>query len=164
MNKKGSIQDILYIAVFLLAFGMCVYIGMYIFKSFNETESTQQIMFNTTVGNFTAGKAMQTLKMYDLFFPMVMIGLTIGTIILAFYIRTHPALFIAFIIILMVTVLVSAVLSNIFEDFSNETSFETVRGYYPVMNYLMGNLPIIILIIGFIVAIVLFGTSGGNPV
>jgi glucan phosphoethanolaminetransferase (alkaline phosphatase superfamily) len=111
-------------------------------------------------------KMNSSMDFLDYFFLMVFIGMFIAMIILAFMIRTHPALFIPYILLMVITIVVSVAISNAYYAFSlEETLASTISAKFPIADYLMRNLPLEIGIFGIVLLIIMYSkTQEGLPV
>jgi hypothetical protein len=92
------------------------------------------------------------------------VGFGIATILLAFQIDTHPAFFFISLLLMIVSLVVSPIFSNIFGTIAKNPTFSAAAESFPLMREIMQNLPMFILVIGSMVSIVMFAKirSGGN--
>lgn len=88
------------------------------------------------------------------------------TLVASFMLDTHPIFFIFTIILLAFIIVVGALLSNAYEELSTDAEFGTVATNFPMTNFLMNNLLISVMAIGFTIAIAIFAKfklmSGGG--
>ena len=97
----------------------------------------------------------------------VFIGLTLGIIITGWFIGGIPLFMFIYFIVMVFGVIISTVLSNIWETVST-TTFATAVASFPIANNIMLRLPIYAAVIGFIGVVVMFakpyfyGGQGGN--
>jgi len=89
LNKKGSIQDLVFMGAVLLFFGMIVLFGFKVMDSFDEKiqdmtdiPSNAKAASTSLKGNFSG--------VIDNTFLLLTIGLIIGALILASLVRVHP--------------------------------------------------------------------------
>lgn len=154
MNKKGSSVDNLFAAVsfFCLAIFFLVILvawgsitGIPGFWSISTTATTVQTNMQSAVSNF------------DFIIVLAYVGMHLGIIVLSFLLRTHPVVYIGAIVVLALLTLVSAPLSNAYDDIITDTAISTAASSIPMTNFIMYNLPTFEVIFGLISAVVLFG-------
>ena len=92
----------------------------------------------------------------------VFFGMVIVIIALSFFLRSHPVLFFAIIMILLFIIGLAAEFSNIFGDISSDQDLSNANVTMPATNLLFSKLPIMFAVILFIVAIVFFAKRGGG--
>ena len=106
----------------------------------------------------------ETMKFVDWMIVLAMFGLGIVVLILAFHIRSHPALFAIGVLALTITVVVAAVFANAYYDFSSDAQIAYAASQFQLTYVIFQNLPTIVLIYGGLVAIVIYGKmAGGAP-
>ena len=99
---------------------------------------------------------------YDLLDFMVMfvfIGTTISALVGAILIRSHPAFFFISIIVMMISVFVSVTLSNTWDELITNPNLADAQAQFTIANYVVGNLPIMILIAVILLSIVLYALN-----
>src|SRR3990167_6602416 len=158
MNKKGSALDVLYIIVFLFVFAIGLIIADKVLYEIDE--GTNTTLGSSNVSNFSFAQGRTSIRLFDFAYIFVVIGLFITTIIFAFLIKTHPVFFVASLMLFIVTVIIGVVLSNVYEEFTASPDLVDTANRFPVMNYVMDNLPTIVTIMGGLVLIVLYAKSG----
>jgi hypothetical protein len=100
-----------------------------------------------------------TLNSFDYLFVFIIIGLLIMVIISSFQIQTHPIFFFISIFLLIIAILLSSTLANIYESIIGEADFAAAGSQYVVMGYIFQHFPTVMLIIGAILFIILFAKS-----
>lgn len=106
------------------------------------------------------------IDMYDEILLGVVVAMILGMLLLAVFLNTHPAFIVAMILILIFVVILSASFSNMYEDISGHDQFSDAASNFPMQNYIMDNLPLIMAVIGILIIIVLLAkiprASGGG--
>src|SRR3990167_8538390 len=94
-GKRGSYLDVIYIMIFLFAFAIMTLIAFYIHGQIKPEflNNAEMPNMNNTASRAGFEKSETTIKGFDYLFIFIMIGLLISTVILAFMIPSHPALF-----------------------------------------------------------------------
>lgn len=155
MNKKGSIVDVAIIpaTLFLLAL-------LFIFFYRIQTDVNTEIQASPHFNNFTKDFSNQTVSYYpNIFnnsFMLIALGLAIASFIFAALVRVHPIFIIFYIIGLIIVVVLSSVFSNAYETLANNPQLSTLATNMTHVNYIMRYLPLLVAIIGSILAIIMY--------
>jgi len=160
MNKKGAIEDIIFIIVTLFGLSIMMILGVYLANTFSDKVAPAfgNISANSTIG-FTAVTNIAN-NMFNYMYLAIFFVFVILMVISAFMTPTHP-IFFAFTIVLFIFLMIaSVVLSNVYEAISTVPQFATAVSHLAIPNMIMSNLPLITVIIGVLLAIVLYSRSG----
>lgn len=111
---------------------------------------------------FNQMKTTQARTDYLLF--AVFIGLTLFMIITGYISGTNPIFAAVYFIILVIAVVISPILSNIWEDVSTASVFGTTVSNFPISNHILLNLPIYITVVGIIAFVAMFVRSQQSSV
>lgn len=150
-------SDVVVIAVTLFALG----IGFFVVHSILTT-TVDTMVANTSVINAseTASGMFQTVKVtadrMDYFILAVFIGSVLALIITAWFIGGNPIFMFVYFIVVILAVLLSMLMSNIWEDVSTASVFGTTVSSFPITNHILGLLPFYITIVGFIGMVAMF--------
>ena len=101
-------------------------------------------------------------SVFDGVILIVFIGLWIFALVSAFFIDTHPMFFILTVVLLVAVFLVAAIVGNVGEGLLSEDEFSGVVGDFPITSWLLSNFLLVMLFVGFSVAIVMFGKGRGS--
>ena len=160
-NKKGSVQDAVFIMGFLLMVTIGILIGFKVVTEFNSNvqsndafDADAKAISNRMEGIFPG--------VLDNMFLFLMIGLSLAAIILAAMVRVHPVFMILFFIILVVIIILAGVFSNVYQELAANPSLSTQADQLTFISIIMNFLPFIIGIIGFIIMIVMYKIGGAN--
>lgn len=154
-NKKGSLEDIMFIGIILLFAAMVILIGFKVTSEFNDNVQTNDLI------PANAKTSTQTLTDFypgivDNSFLFLTIGLCIATLVLAALVRIHP-MFIAFYLIgLTIVVFVSGVLSNIYQEMAANANLAAQADQLTVITSIIEYLPFIIGIFGTLLMVVMY--------
>lgn len=88
---------------------------------------------------------------------LVMVFMMLVTLILAWYIPSHPALLIGYIVLVVVLIFMAPIFTNVYSQIVNTSFFQPYADKFPIANAIMSNLPIIIISFSAIVAVVSYG-------
>jgi|ETNvirenome_6_85_1030632.scaffolds.fasta_scaffold116716_2 hypothetical protein len=137
-NKKGSVTDYPLIIVFLFGTSLVLLTATYLMTNIKAGFAGAGIgveIFNAWEG---------TLTTFDLSLAFIMLGMMGGTVIAAAYIDTSPMWFFFSALLLTITILVSATISNVFKAIQVQDGFITASTNFPVMIWIMTNLPLLL--------------------
>lgn len=155
INKKGTIQDLILIMIFITIFA----VGTLIVYKISDEINTQFIEEGLLSADGEKAYS-QINNMYpsviDNSFLVLVIGLSIGALILAFLVRVHPVFFIGFLLVLIIIIFISGIMSNIYLEIANDPEFTNVATNLTFITHIIGKLPLIIGIVGFLISIVMY--------
>jgi hypothetical protein len=154
-----AITDIFVIVVGLFIIGFSILLGNMLMN--NIFPDLKAMMPQATA---TLNTVQASFQVMDWIFLFVTAGLAIITILLATQIGTHPAFFFISLLLTMICLIITPVFSNMFRDIAISTEFNSVAESYPIMRFIMQNLPVVILGISIGTSIVLYAKirGGGN--
>jgi len=159
LDERGSLLDIIPAIVVLTAVGIAVLFGYLVLDEFDQNFDYEN---RTETFNQTIDRTQTTLQSFDYMLVFVMGGLFISTILLAFFIPSHPALFAVSFILLAVIVMLGGIYSNMFVKIADASPIQTTTNQFPILYQTMKNLPMIILGFGAVLAIVMYSSTGGQ--
>ncbi|MBW2986461.1 hypothetical protein KY333_03765 [Candidatus Woesearchaeota archaeon] len=114
--------------------------------------------FNQTTESRVIGDdAKHTFGLFDYLIMFVLFGLSATSIIGAFFIRTHPALFVISLFILFIAILLAAVFSNVFIEFVNDSGVD--ENDYQITIFFFKWLPVFALVLSIIIAVALYAIN-----
>ena len=126
-NKKATIQDLILIMVIIVGFAVGVLITYKIADELN-TKFKEDTRINNTPRATAAFD--QITNMYpgviDNTFLLLVFGLSIGALILAFLVRVHPVFFVGFLLVLVIIIFLAGIFSNIYLEIANTDEFTDV--------------------------------------
>ncbi len=158
-DKRGSIIDTFFLIVTL--FGLAIFlviIGYTVPKISDQLKNTE---LNQSSASLTALNEMDnTIAKFDGIFLFIFIGLIMSILISAFLIDSHPIFIPIFIFLLGFAVVVSAILSNVYNTISTDSTLSSVATTLPYTNTILNNFVLIIIGVGVLSMIVIFGKSG----
>ena len=162
MNKRGSIEDSIFVVILLFITAL-VFIFAYVINNAISTAAIpafEAASAGSSVGMVAVNSIFDNTINYV--YLAVFFGLIISLIVTAFLTPTHPIFYIFSIIIFMAMTLISVVLSNMYESITSSATFTSAVNHLPIMNYIMLNLPLIAIVIGVLAAIIIFSRAGSS--
>ncbi len=162
MNKKGDFTGSIYIIVSIAALAIVLLIGGYIANEVS-TELKDKISSDEAEVNrsfdATINVANNTLPaVWYVVFAVLLLGLFIT----AWYMPTHPIFVAPFIILLIISVMLGVAFSNAYEELYGFSTFSDMADNQTSINFIMGKLPLVALVVGIIALVITFAKPGGN--
>lgn len=160
-QKKGNVQDILYIGAMLFAVAIAIIVIYHVWTQIStpiNTAITNTLPEGETAINISTvnDKVLGAVNVFDAMYPFFMVGLFIFVLISAFAIKSHPAFFFIGIIILIVFIFISVIFSNVYQDVIESEGLASAASNFEITNLFMQYLPWVILIISIIVFIAIW--------
>lgn len=158
MNRKASLQDAIFMPMFILVIGITAFIAFYIWSNFSTTFQT---ITNSTASNQTINAALADIQVgfntIDYMFPFIVGGLLIVSMIFAF--KTGASVIYAFLSIIFwgFALMMSVIFTNIFGTFQD--TFPEVALHFPILIWIMNNMKWIVLIWAFLISVVMFSRN-----
>ena len=158
MNKKGSIGDVFFISVFIFLLAIVFVVGWVIHSKVNDE-------FQNNPSIVDQGKTMMQnstddyISLFDGIFLTIIVGLWIGTIILAFQIDIHPVFFVLTIIVFAILVILTALFGNAFYTFANNANIVSYADDFTIIPFVMNNFVTVMIVLGFSVALVMYAKT-----
>jgi len=156
------------LTVVLVVFALS-FVVLTTYSGFMDAEPDFRESLNDS-SNPTSNKSLEILDLVKNDFPslfdsvilMVFVGLWIFALVSAFFINTHPIFFGLSVILLIAVFVVAAVVGNAGVSMLEEDEYSGVISEFPITSWLINHLFLMILVVGFSVAIVMFGKGRGS--
>jgi heme/copper-type cytochrome/quinol oxidase subunit 3 len=158
-KKKGSLQDIVFIAVALLVFSVVILIGFRVSSGLNDQIQNMSVMptdakaASSTLTNSFPG-------VIDNTFLFLTIGLALVAFALAALVRIHPIFIALFIIALLLIIFFCGIFSNIYQEMASNVQLTPYADQLTFISLIMNFLPFIVGIFGTILMIVMYKLGG----
>lgn len=151
-----SARDIVITAIILFSLGL----GFFIIHSVMSTTVDSMLgvgEINESEDIVTALEGIDKITAkFDYLILGVFIALTLGMIITSWFIAGNPIYTFIYFIVMIMAIVISALLANVWEEVSQASVFGTTITQFAITNNILMNLPIYIAVIGFIGVIVMF--------
>lgn len=152
LGNKGSILDLFYIPVVLFIAVIFLVVAVMVSTIINQTGLFSLYPNSQTAIDYSDS----ALISMDNMLAFMLIGLSLMTLLAGYFAYNHPAFFFVLFFLLCIAIFVTALLSNAFETFSTQENVEGYADRLPKIIFIMGNLPIYILLMGISLAIVMY--------
>lgn len=156
-NKKGSTVDMFLIVIVLGGFVLTALLMKQMLDNFNtSTAETGVLPQEWQDRSESQTDRMPALMSFIAAFLLVFFS--IGAILGAMQIDTHPAFFIISILILIFLTLISWMMSSMVDNMASSEAI-TVANDFPLLIFIMGKMPIFAIILSIIIAIITYSRS-----
>ncbi|PLW80761.1 hypothetical protein C0585_01000 [Candidatus Woesearchaeota archaeon] len=162
-NKRGSISDVAFWIIMIIAFSVLVLIMSYAFTQVNDQLKTSPIGANN---ESAAALDYETsvIGYFDGLFLAVFIALSLAVLITAYFIYSNPIFVPVYIIALGFLVLISTVGQYIYNSLINNPDLASTGTSNPMMTLIMSHLIISSIVIGVLSMILIFSKKSGESV
>lgn len=154
-KMKGSILDIPFILAMISAGVVTVFISAIILVSLSNAWP-----FGGDSATILAA-GVEAIYIFDQMIIVYAVGVSLFSIISAFFVRSHPAFFVFSMILLSLTIFFSAQIANAINAFMVAAPFAAIVNNFPMTLTLVRNFPVFSLIIGALIALALY-SKGEN--
>lgn len=158
--KKGDIFQIFIMLIILIVVAIVAFICLTLTTRVNSFwDSSGMLGDNSTIASKAIDKMQDTApKTTDYAMLFLFIGLNIGILISAVKTNFHPATIVLFIFLVLIAIMVSAGIVNMYQGLAQQPSVADVGAMLPFTNFLFSKyLPLIITIISAFVLILMYG-------
>ena len=168
-NKKGSFADLFIFMIFAFIIVLISVVFIYIG---NETTdqlhlSMDAMDLHDTLGNNasvvidnTMGTVNTTFQALHWITIFLIIGMILSIFIGSYLVTTKPIFFVPYLFIIIIATVVAVPISNAYETLMNNATLSGTFSGFTGTNWIMLNLPMWIVIIGFVGAIIMFSRMG----
>lgn len=158
-SKRGNTAlDVILVLVALFGLAIFSVIGFVIFNDIN-TDLQAEADLSTTTKTTVSDLNTRYPSFMDGAFILALILLWALVVVASFNIDTHPIFFIFMVILLGVLLFVGAEVSNVFQDITADTEYNSAMDSFPMTSFVMNNLLMFIIAIGASSLLALYGKS-----
>jgi len=155
MNKKGSLPDLMYIVAFLFVFAITTIVMVSFYNSYTAEVNENEAFNNTWTQDFQE-QSDSTFLTFDYIFIFILFGLLMLTIVAGLRIKTNPVFFFLSLFLLIVTIIVGVVLSNVYGEMTDATAFSATSSNYVIMEFFFNHLPMFVVFIGLSIMLLFY--------
>jgi hypothetical protein len=152
-------DDIFYIVSSCLIIAIIVVMSIYFTNVFTPMLSAlspnNTLEHNVTMTAITNTKTTLT-QTFDSGFAIVFVLMFASSMILGLLLPTNPVFFLPFIFILAILMVITAIVSNMWEAYIGDAAFASAAAELVYIPFMMANLPAIVAIMGFALASVVY--------
>ena len=168
-NKRGGFSDLFIFMI--VSFVLVLFSGVFIYITTNvydELDTKFKTMDLAGDGNNNAsvvlentlGSANQSFSALYWISIFLIFGMIIAIFIGSYMVTTKPIFFIPYIFVVIIAVVVAVAMSNAYETLSNTALLQSTFANFIGSNWILGQLPVIISIVGIAGGIIMFVRMG----
>ncbi len=154
-SKKGFIGDVMTIVIFMFVMSLTILVGDLVLSSWN-TQVQNTPSMGSTAQTLTQNQTSGWINLWDGLFGVIFIGMSLAAAMSAYFIDTHPIMFVLVIIMLAVFIIASGAIANTYYGIETATGFSSFSLSFRLMHYIMNNLALYCLLEGALIGIALF--------
>lgn len=158
-SRKGqTVLDLVTVMIILMVIGISAVVGN---KLVNEVNSDVQADPSTSSeAKAFLGNVSSEYPVYmDNAFIIVLVLFWIILIVSSLFIDTHPIFFIVTVFLLLFVFVAGMIISNSYENIVQDGDFLTFSSEFPKTNWVMSNLLIVLMVMGFTAGLALYAKS-----
>ena len=159
MNNRGDMSSLVIMIAIVFALALALIIFSKVFLAVTSELKDTGVFSNRSITSIETVED-NTIPLLDFFIFFSLVSLMIGLIISSIYIDTHPAMTVIFFIALIIAVFISGQLANIYGELAGNAELSSTADQFTYTSLILGeHFPMIVLVLGIIIVIVLFGKS-----
>lgn len=155
MKGEFHLVYLIFIIVGILIFAF----GLLAAYTINES-IIEQVEDDDIINSTYLKQGRYAMEVFNSGFIFIVVGLIMALVIGAFMIQTHPVFAVASILILMFVIILGAVFSNVFYEYSTSSQMTEAASSFSSMSMVFQNLPLIVLVAGVLIMVALYGKGG----
>ena len=169
MNKRGNIDDIMFLGIILFFIGIVSFVGVFTFNEISERLKVTEVFNSSPVAVGVLEDAESRITMLDYFVLAVLVGFLLAIVITGYFIGGNALFMVIYFVVGAVLVFVGMVLSNVWENIVNSSAFGLTISSFGVSNHIISYLPIYLSVAIFLGLVSMFakpyvGVGGGGEV
>lgn len=155
-NKRGSVRDVVLIMFILLGLGVAVF-GVHFMFNTTVNQMLGITAINSSDATVTALQSSQTISnRFDYIIFGTFIGLILALMISSWFIGGHPIFMGIYFLVVIITVSISPVVSNMWDDIAQASIWGGNVANFPLTNHILSYLPIYMSVIGLLGLLIMF--------
>jgi hypothetical protein len=165
-QKKGDIFQIFIMLIILIIVGIIGLLCLVLTTRVNTFWDNSGMLNGTVAGTNAINQIQDTApKTTDYAILFLFIGLNIGILISAIKTNFHPATIVLFIFLVLIAIMISAGIVNMYQGLAQTPSIADVGSQLPFTNFLFSKyLPLIITVISAFVLILMYGKGSDSMI
>jgi hypothetical protein len=159
-NKRGDVGDFVLMIVSVFIIGLMFFVGGKVWTEFKtEIVEMDEIMDNGAV-NMTAeiNQLDVTFNILDPMYAVFFFGFFLALLVSIFYIDSHPGFMVFGLLLFIIILFVGMIMSDVWTTIASSEQLSDEQINFPITYHLMSNLPIYLIIMGFLFFILLYAT------
>lgn len=164
IGKKGSLVDIVFIAVMFFAFVIVCLVGATVLRMYNNQTGGSDVL-SEGGQNITRDAEASYGAVFDGIMTFMMIGLAVALLVSVMLIKTHPGFLWVSLFLMIIFSVLFFVLQEAWKDVSEDQLFANTTNataQFPITSIIMDNYLTIFIVIGIMGIIVMYAKFGGG--
>lgn len=161
LNKKAqSGTDVFFGVITIFGLGLFCLITVFVYGAFMDAASSSEVFNNTPQAMDAMNAVEENNGMWDSVILFIFIGFFLAVMVLGYFIDVHSVFLPIYIMVLLIGVVVSGVLSYVWEQISDTSTFTLVASNsFPITNHILSNLMTYFIILGVLSMIVTYAKT-----
>ena len=155
MNKKGNVRDVALMMIVLFGVGLVSFLLLFVYKSSSNLMLQSDVINNTMAGDVLL-EHQTTMAGVDYFSLAIFIGFLIGVVVLSYLVGGSAVFAILYILFFIVVAVVAGILEAVWGEITQMTVFGTAINDLPITDFLLNNLTLLVVVVGFVGLIVMY--------
>jgi hypothetical protein len=166
VNKRGDVTALVLFIV--LAILVVVISGIYVYMADITNVALKDALGKQTIGTINVNQTIQdtfgqvavSYQTLSWLTTLMIVGMILSIFIGSYLVTTKPVFFVPYIFVVIIAVLVGTEMSNAYEILINDPLLQSAYAGFTSSNWMLLHLPLILSIVGFIGAIIMFSRLG----
>lgn len=160
VNKRGDVGDFVLMIVSVFIIGLMFFVGGKVWTEFNNEITDMDEIMDAESVNMTAelNQLDVAFNILDPMYAVFFFGFYIALLVSIFYIDSHPGFMVFGLLLFIIIIFVGMIMSDVWATIANSEQLSDEQINYPITYHLMTNLPVYLIIMGFIFFILLYAT------
>lgn len=159
-----NIQDMILLGCILFGVGVVLYssafLGNVVLDQFKNTSAVQ----NVSVAVDAVSGAQGGFGKFDVIFMGFFIGFALFVWLSAYFIGGNPVFTWVYVVIMVLMLIVTPALSNVWEKYSQNPYWVSQLGSFPMMNHILTFLPLYVFIVELVGFVILFAKGRSEQI
>ena len=162
-NKRGQFTDLflfmIVTVIILFVSGLFIYLGLRVNDQFDDSLtglSVGEDVNYTEIKDATFGNVNVAYSSLYWISILLIVGMMISIFVGSYMVTTRPIFFVPYIFIIIIALLVSVGISNAYQEVVQTPELASTFAGFIGSNFIMFNLPVWIVVIGFVGGIIMF--------
>lgn len=157
-SKKGSVLDMMWIAIIAVVLAITILIGWKIMSDVN-TQFQASDSLNNESKEIMSERSSGFANLWDNIFLFVFVGSFIAALIASVFIDAHPVVFGISLFVLIIVVIIAAAMANVYGEMESSDDLSTEAADLTFIPFIMQNLVQVIIFMAACIMIVVFGKT-----
>jgi hypothetical protein len=145
VNRKGSLFDLVSVALVLVFFALSGIVGLLIVQNFNDSFSETTELSEDTRDLMDSNEA-RFPAMLDNAFLTILILSWVYLLVAGYLLNTNPVFLVVGIVFVLLALIVVPILANLYSDVSGTSMFSEAADSLPITNWIMSNVLVVMIV------------------